>query len=280
MNSIGYPDQTRRSKNVRGFTLIELLVVIAIIAILAAMLLPALGRAKAKAAGVACMNNGRQMMIAWRLYAEDNADKIPTSYGSVPNTPVWVTGDLDFTSKASNWNVDTDIKKSPLWPYCGNSPGIWKCPADKSVVRVNGQTLPRVRSVSMLSWFLSTDADGFTGCQGYFKYKKMSDVLNPGPAMTWLFLDEREDSINDGEFCTSMSGFPNSPSQFYLIDLPASYHGGAGGFSFVDGHSEIHKWRDRRTTPPLIPGVDTPLNFPSPNNPDSYWLAEHSTRKP
>lgn len=277
MNPIDGPCRDTGLKSVRGFTLIELLVVIAIIAILAAMLLPALGRAKAKAAGVACLNNGRQMMIAWRLYGEDNADKVPSSFG---NTPVWITGDLDFTSKASNWNVETDIKKSPLWPYCGNSPGIWKCPADKSVVRANGQTLPRVRSVSMLSWFNSTDADSFAGCSGYFKYKKMSDVLNPGPAMTFLFLDEREDSINDGEFCTSMNGFPNNPAQWFLIDMPASYHGGAGGFSFVDGHSEIKKWRDQRTMPPLIPGTDTPLNIASPNNPDAYWLAEHSTRKP
>ncbi|HVV71279.1 MAG TPA: prepilin-type N-terminal cleavage/methylation domain-containing protein [Verrucomicrobiae bacterium] len=277
MNPIHAPSREAGHENVRGFTLIELLVVIAIIAILAAMLLPVLGRAKAKAAGVSCLNNGRQMMIAWRLYGEDNADKVPAAYG---NTPVWITGNLDFTSNPSNWNVDQDIKKSPLWPYCGNSPGIWKCPADKSIVRANGQTLPRVRSVSMLAWFNGSDADEFTGCNGYFKYKKMSDVRNPGPSMTFLFLDEREDSINDGEFCTSMNGFPDSPGSWYLIDMPASYHGGAGGFSFVDGHSEIHKWRDKRTMPPLIPGVETPLNLPSPNNPDAYWLAEHSTRKP
>ena len=273
----------RRSVRTGGFTLIELLVVIAIIAILAAMLLPALSRAKAKAAGVHCMNNGRQMMLAWRLYCEDNNDKVPSAWGST-GTPeylsIWVTGDLDFSgANPSNWDINRDLKTSRLWPYCGNSPGIWRCPADKSSVRVNGQLMQRVRSVSMLSWFNSSDADAFTGCQGYFKYKKMAHVVNPGPAMTWVFLDEREDSINDGEFCTSMSGFPDQPSAWYLIDLPASYHGGAGGFSFVDGHSEIHKWRDRRTTPPLVPGVLTPLNFPSPNNVDSYWLAEHSTRK-
>jgi prepilin-type N-terminal cleavage/methylation domain-containing protein/prepilin-type processing-associated H-X9-DG protein len=265
------------SSGTRGFTLIELLVVIAIIAILAAMLMPALGRAKAKATGIACMNNGKQMMLAWRMYGEDNADKVPASYG---NQPVWIEGNLDWSANPSNWDVNQDIKRSPLWPYCGNSPGIWKCPADKSVVKVSGQTRPRVRSVSMLSWFNGSDADGFTGCQGYYKYKKMSDVVKPGPSLTFLFMDEREDSINDGEFCTSMSGYPDKPGAWYLIDLPASYHGGAGGFAFVDGHSEIHKWLDKRTTPPLIPGVDTPLNFASPNNPDAFWLADHSTRKP
>jgi prepilin-type processing-associated H-X9-DG protein len=96
--------------------------------------------------------------------------------------------------------------------------------------------------------------------------------------MTFVFLDERYDSINDAEFCTSMSGFPDQPAQFYLIDFPASYHGGSGGLSFADGHSEIHKWRDARTMPPL--GSITKLKVPSPNNPDSFWMAEHSTRKP
>ena len=130
----------------------------------------------------------------------------------------------------------------------------------------------------MLSWFNSSDAENFPGCSGYLKYAKLSEVLNPGPAMTFVFLDERYDSINDGEFCTSMSGYPDQPAAFYLIDFPASYHGGAGGFSFADGHSEIHKWKDSRTMPPL--GSITKLKVQSPNNPDSFWMADHSTRKP
>lgn len=130
----------------------------------------------------------------------------------------------------------------------------------------------------MLSWFNSSDADGFPGCSGFTKFTKLGEVVNPGPSMTFVFLDERFDSINDGEFCTSMSGFPDQPAQFYLIDFPASYHGGSGGFSFADGHSEIHKWKDSRTMPPL--GSIQKLKVQSPNNPDSYWLADHSTRKP
>ena len=96
--------------------------------------------------------------------------------------------------------------------------------------------------------------------------------------MTIVFLDERCDSINDGEWCSSMNGWPNQPSAWYLIDFPGSYHGGAGGVSFADGHTEIHKWRDPRTTPPI--GHLTALNVPSPNNLDSYWIMERSTRKP
>ncbi len=128
----------------------------------------------------------------------------------------------------------------------------------------------------MLSWFNGSDADGFTGCSGYTKYKKMSNVLNPGPSMTIVFLDERCDSINDGEWCTSMNGWPNQPSAWRMIDFPASYHGGAGGVAFVDGHAEIHKWKDPRTTPPI--GRVT-LDVSSPNNPDAFWVMERSTRK-
>ena len=128
----------------------------------------------------------------------------------------------------------------------------------------------------MLSWFNSSDAQSFgPGCT---VYKKLAHVVNPGPAMTSVFLDERCDSINDGEWCSGMNGWPSQPRSWVLVDFPGSYHAGACGISFADGHSEIHKWRDGRTTPPI--GGITALNVSMTNSVDAYWIMEHSTRPP
>jgi len=107
----------------------------------------------------------------------------------------------------------------------------------------------------------------------------MNDVVDPGPSMTWVFIDEREDSINDGEMVVGMNGYPDQPAQWKIVDYPASYHGGAGGLSFADGHSEIGKWLDGHAKPPLKKDVELALNVGSPNNRDVLWLMERTTRK-
>jgi len=270
-----HPGSRRPPTGERGFTLIELLVVIAIIAILAGIMLPALAKSKTKAQGIMCLNNGRQMLVAWRMYVDDNSDKVPQSYG--PNE--WVHGSLDFNGgNRSNWDVEQDIKKSLLWQYCGNNTAIWKCPADRSAVRYQNTTYPRVRSIAMNAWFDSTDVAGFAP-SAFRIYKKLSDVTSPGQSKTWLLMDEREDSINDGEMVVGMTGYPDQPSLWKIVDYPASYHNGAGGLAFVDGHSEIKKWQDPRTVPLLRKGQELQLNVASPNNPDCLWLMERTTRK-
>jgi len=280
--------------NTAGFTLIELLVVIAIIAILAAMLLPALGKAKVRAQAVQCMNNNKQMMLSWRQYVEDNADKVPSAYGNGwrdGRTTTWIPypiPDMSWTGNPKvdggnqyNWNTDLTLKKSVLWPYCGNAPGIWRCPGDApytciaSTGPLAGQSQPRWRSISMLSWWNGSDADQFG--KDFTIYSKLSMAVNPGPAMTIVFVDERADSVNDGEWCSGMNGWPNSPASWTIVDVPGSYHGGACGFSFADGHSEVHRWVDARTTPAM--GKGSP-NIAAGNSKDAYWIMEHSTRKP
>jgi prepilin-type N-terminal cleavage/methylation domain-containing protein len=298
-----------KTGTVEGFTLIELLVVIAIIAILAAMLLPAMAKSKSQAQGISCMSNLRQLTLAWTQYVQDSRDFLPYSQsdtGSDLATPdatykyVWVTGSLDFNpGNPSNWDIDTDIKNSPLWPYCGNSPGIWRCPADPATVVPSsgpfaGQVVPRVRSMAMSVWFgglsgslsMETGVNSGVGSPPWRIYLKLNDLVDPGPAQTVLLWDEREDTITTGMFFTDMTGYPDEPqlTQFNW-DMPASYHAGAGSLSYADGHSDIRRWLDPRTAPPLgtlhdaYDSLNSAVIIPSPRNPDIIWLQEHATRR-
>jgi len=261
-------------------------VVIAIIAILAALLLPALAKSKLKAQAIQCMNNHRQLCFAWRMYSDDNQDRL--LYASEdPSNPAtyagaWVTGTLDFSPwNRSNWDPDQDITKSPMWPYCGRNLSIWRCPSDRSFVEVGGERKPRVRTISMnvfLGGWGGTDGNWGPVFSDYLIYLKQGELQVPGPTKIFVFLDMREDSIDMGNFGTRMAGFPDKPAQYGFYDLPGFYHHLACGFSFADGHSELRRWRDSRTTPPLVDGGMVPDMFQSAHNPDVAWLQDRATR--
>jgi prepilin-type N-terminal cleavage/methylation domain-containing protein len=284
-------DLNPKPKSSRAFTLVELLVVIAVIAILAGLLLPSVAKAKTKGHGIMCLNNHRQLTMAWKMYNDDNngrflyASPHPLDPSTDPYS--WVLGFMDFTpSNPSNWDVNQDIKRSPLWRYCEGSTGIWKCPADKSTINPttgphSGQTMPRVRSMSMNLWiggFGGIDA-GLSGSGQWRIYFNESDMTDPGPSRTFVFLDMREDSIDIGNFAVDMRGWSDQPDQTGFYDYPASYHNRAGGLSFAEGHSEIRRWLDDRTMPPLVKGGLVPDVLISPDNKDVIWLQERSTRR-
>jgi prepilin-type processing-associated H-X9-DG protein len=223
------------------------------------------------------MNNTRQIALSWNMYADDNNGVLPPNrdggnVGKSAADAAWVGGWLDFTGSADNVNTgylvnhDANPYAAFLGPYI-RAFQAFKCPADRSTAPVGAQNQPRVRSISM-NCYVGTLSRTWTNPSRYTQCSKSAQIKSP--VTMFVVLDEREDSINDGWFAT------DPDTMYQLIDYPASYHNRAAGFSFADGHSEIHRWRDARTMPSLSPGQLLPLNVNLPGDQDVVWLSQHA----
>jgi len=267
-----------------AFTLIELLVVIAIVAILAGLVLPAIAKARIRGYSVICLNNSRQLTLAWMMYAGDYEDRLPYNLGGdagrhtfAPNTNInWVNGIMSWEVVNGSDNTNTTLMTSgTLGAYVNYSPKVYKCPLDRALSKEQRAAgwAERVRSYSMnamvghagplikYGWNINNP--------DYQQFFTLTGI--PDPERIFVFVEEHPDSINDGYFL-------NVPDDSQWVDLPASYHDRGCMFSFADGHAEIHKWMSSDTLRPPDPDAALlPFSFSEAGRGDFNWIAERTS---
>ena len=268
-----------------AFTLIELLVVIIIIALLAAMLLPALTRAKMRATGTQCMNNEKQIIYAYKMYVDDYQGRLPYNVQGA-NTPNWIAGSMDYNGGAGDTDRTdlTDASKAQLGPYVMKQAAIFKCPADKSC-QFGSAGLPRIRSIGMNQAIGYNGAGNTSGAGGwlpsevanyghgssatlYKVYFKESNVTAPSPSKLFVFADEDPDTVNDASIAVQE---PYGTTTIW-VDMPSKLHGGAEGLSFMDGHAEIHGWKNPQAINTTIYSASFVEATQIDNNSDLWWM--------
>jgi prepilin-type N-terminal cleavage/methylation domain-containing protein/prepilin-type processing-associated H-X9-DG protein len=285
---------TFNTKRIRrsAFTLIEVLVVIAVIAIIAALLMPALSKARERGLAMVCLNNTKQLALGVQLYTDDHDGQLPYNMGmsgqpsSFRTNVNWVNNVMTWDLSSDNTNVAT-IRQAGLGPYVSGSPAVYRCPSDHdlSAVQVAAGWDGRIRSYSLNALVGNAGPYSATGVNvndpHYKQFFKYSQITRPSEIFT--FLDEHPDSIDDGYFvnkeaAAAPSGYSSSITTASLewTDLPGSYHNRSAAFSFADGHSSLHRWQGRSTIRSSVASASyLPVSIDSQDATDFQWVMDH-----
>lgn len=262
-----------------AFTLVEVLVVIAVIAILAAILLPALTKAKDRAQGILCLNNTRQLLIGWRMYAGEYDDRLPYNLalsGSFRTNINWVNNVMTWDLSPDNTNLLT-ITEASLYPYLGST-AIYHCPSDHALSAMQQQAgwTDRIRSYAMNA-MVGDPGSAFNGVANknnpaYVQFFKLTQIRQP--AEIFVFVDEHPDTMDDPYFLDTETLIGRGPVPAWT-DLPASYHNRAAAFSFADGHSALHRWVESSTVQPITLVSVGPISIYNGKTTDLEWITDH-----